>query len=120
MSTGQRNYFRLHHTQSRDHRDHYFHFRVSTHPQSPLTRIYTYLGTAQPQNTKATLLDQIPRMIETKKNADKSTFFLSIICKKQDIFVCLATKKIPYLLIFSYIFFDVLLISSSPNYNDLK
>lgn len=54
MSTGQRNYFRLHHTQSRDHRDHYFHFRVSTHPQSPLTRIYTYLGHSPTTEYKAT------------------------------------------------------------------
>ena len=54
MSTGQRNYFRLHHTQSRDHRDHYFHFRVSTHPQSPLTRIYTYLGHSPSTEYKAT------------------------------------------------------------------
>ena len=42
------------------------------------------------------------------------------IVEKTRYFVCLATKKIPYLLIFSYNFFDVLLISSSPNHNDLK
>ena len=40
MAAGQRNYFRLHHTKSRDHRDHYFYFKVSTLSQSPLTRIY--------------------------------------------------------------------------------
>ena len=28
MAAGQRNYFRLHHTKSRDHRDHYFYFTV--------------------------------------------------------------------------------------------
>ena len=44
MAAGQRNYFRLHHTKSRDHRDHYFYFKVSTLSQSPLTRIYAYTG----------------------------------------------------------------------------
>ena len=44
MAAGQRNYFRLHHTKSRDHRDHYFYFNVSTLSQSPLTRIYAYTG----------------------------------------------------------------------------
>ena len=43
MAAGQRNYFRLHHTKSRDHRDHYFYFKVSTLSQSPLTRIYLSL-----------------------------------------------------------------------------
>ena len=42
MSTGQRNYFRLHHTQSRDHRDHYFHFRVSTHDSQPHVKEITH------------------------------------------------------------------------------
>ncbi|MFQ9596863.1 MAG: DUF5960 family protein [Streptococcus sp.] len=44
MAAGQRNYFRLHHTKSRDHRDHYFYFKVSTLSQSPLTCIYAYTG----------------------------------------------------------------------------
>ena len=35
MAAGQRNYFRLHHTKSRDHRDHYFYFKISTLSQSP-------------------------------------------------------------------------------------
>ena len=47
MAAGQRNYFRLHHTKSRDHRDHYFYFKVSTLSQSPdpYLRLYRTLLT---------------------------------------------------------------------------
>lgn len=44
MSTNNTNFFRLHANKSKDKRDHYFSFTVTTLPENKFVRVYQYSG----------------------------------------------------------------------------